>query len=233
MSTQTTGIQIVGELLPGFEEILSRDALTFIEQLEKKFGTRRKELLMKRQQKQTEIDQGKLPSFLPETEYIRKGEWKIWPLPKDLQDRRVEITGPTDRKMIINALNSGAKVFMADCEDATSPTWQNIIEGQLNLRDAVMRTISFQDPTGKEYKLKDETAVLLVRPRGLHLEEKYMLLDGNPISGSFLDFGLYFYHNARQLITQGSGPYFYLPKIESHLEARLWNDVFTFSESLP
>ena len=231
MSTQTTGIQIVGELLPGFEEILSRDALTFIEQLEKKFGTRRKELLMKRQQKQTEIDQGKLPSFLPETEYIRKGEWKIWPLPKDLQDRRVEITGPTDRKMIINALNSGAKVFMADCEDATSPTWQNMIEGQLNLRDAVMRTISFQDPTGKEYKLKDETAVLLVRPRGLHLEEKYMILDGNPISGSFLDFGLYFYHNARQLITGGSGPYFYLPKIESHLEARLWNDVFTFSES--
>ena len=231
MSTQTTGIQIVGELLPGYEEILSRDALTFIEQLEKKFGTRRKELLMKRQQKQTEIDQGKLPSFLPETEYIRKGEWKIWPLPKDLQDRRVEITGPTDRKMIINALNSGAKVFMADCEDATSPTWQNMIEGQLNLRDAVMRTISFQDPNGKEYKLKDETAVLLVRPRGLHLEEKYMLLDGNPISGSFLDFGLYFYHNARQLITRGSGPYFYLPKIESHLEARLWNDVFTFSES--
>ena len=230
MSTQTTGIQIVGELLPGFEEILSRDALTFIEQLEKKFGTRRKELLVKRQQKQTEIDQGKLPSFLPETEYIRKGEWKIWPLPKDLQDRRVEITGPTDRKMIINALNSGAKIFMADCEDATSPTWKNMIEGQLNLRDAVMRTISFQDPTGKEYKLKDETAVLLVRPRGLHLEEKYMLLDGNPISGSFLDFGLYFYHNARQLIAQGSGPYFYLPKIESHLEARLWNEVFTFSE---
>ena len=230
MSTQTTGIQIVGELLPGFEEILSRDALTFIEQLEKNFGTRRKELLMKRQQKQTEIDQGKLPTFLPETEYIRKGEWKIWPLPKGLQDRRVEITGPTDRKMIINALNSGAKIFMADCEDATSPTWKNMIEGQLNLRDAVLRTISFQDPTGKEYKLKDEIAVLLVRPRGLHLEEKYMLLDGNPISGSFLDFGLYFYHNARQLITQGSGPYFYLPKIESHLEARLWNDIFTFSE---
>ena len=230
MSTQTTGIQIVGELLPGFEKILSRDALTFIEQLEKKFGTRRKELLAKRQQRQAEIDQGKLPSFLPETEYIRKGEWKIWPLPKDLQDRRVEITGPTDRKMIINALNSGAKVFMADCEDATSPTWKNMIEGQLNLRDAVKRTISFQDSTGKEYKLKDETAVLLVRPRGLHLEEKYMLLDGDPISGSFLDFGLYFYHNARQLITQGSGPYFYLPKIESHLEARLWNEVFTFSE---
>jgi len=230
MSTQTTGIQIVGELLPGYEKILSPEALSFIEQLEKKFGTRRKALLAKRQIKQAEMDQGQLPSFLPETEYIRKGNWSIWPLPKDLQDRRVEITGPTDRKMIINALNSGAKVFMADCEDATSPTWKNIIEGQLNLRDAVMRRISYQDPNGKEYKLKDETAVLFVRPRGLHLEEKYILLDGDSISASFLDFGLYFFHNAHQLVAQGSGPYYYLPKIESHLEARLWNEVFTFSE---
>lgn len=230
MSTQTTGIQIIGELLPDYEKILSPEALSFIEQLEKKFGTRRKELLAKRQIKQKEIDQGQLPTFLPETERIRKEDWTIWPLPKDIQDRRVEITGPTDRKMIINALNSGAKVFMADCEDATSPTWNNIIEGQLNLRDAVNRTISFKNPDGKEYKLKDETAVLFVRPRGLHLEEKYILLDGRPISAGLLDFGLYFFHNTRQLLAQGTGPYFYLPKIENHLEARLWNEAFTFSQ---
>lgn len=230
MSTQTTGIQIVGEILPGFDRILSPQALTFIEKLEKKFGSRRKELLERRQIKQKELDQGNLPSFLPETEHIRKGDWKIWSLPKDLQDRRVEITGPTERKMIINALNSGAKVFMADCEDATSPTWKNIIEGQMNLKDAVNRTISYENPDGKVYRLKEKTAVLLVRPRGFHLEEKNILLDGNPISGGLLDFGLYFFHNSKQLIEQGTGPYFYLPKIENHLEARLWNDVFLFSE---
>lgn len=231
LSTQTTGIQIVGEILPGFEKILSPEALVFIEKLEKRFGTRRRELLVQRQLKQREIDQGKLPDFLPETENIRKENWKIWPLPKDLQDRRVEITGPTERKMIINALNSGAKVFMADCEDATSPTWKNIIEGQMNLKDAVNRTISFQNPDGKVYKLKEKTAVLLVRPRGFHLEEKNVLLDGKPISAGLLDFGLYFFHNTRQLLEQETGPYFYLPKIENHLEARLWNDVFLFSEN--
>ncbi|WP_394235732.1 malate synthase A [Niallia oryzisoli] len=230
MSTQKVGIQIVGKLLPGYETILSPDALSFIEQLEERFGKRRKELLKQRQVRQKEIDQGKLPDFLPETAHIRNGDWTIRPLPKDLQDRRVEITGPTDRKMIINALNSGAKVFMADCEDATAPTWRNMIEGQINLRDAVRRTISFHNPAGKEYKLKEQTAVLLVRPRGFHLEEKNILLDGQPISGSLLDFGLYFFHNAKQLIERGTGPYFYLPKLESHHEARLWNDVFVFAQ---
>jgi malate synthase len=230
MSTQTTGIQIVGALKPGYEEILTPKALKFIEELETTFVSRKKELLEMRGKRQEEIDIGKMPAFLSETGEIRNSDWTIWPLPKDLQDRRVEITGPTDRKMIINALNSGAKVFMADCEDATSPTWESVIEGQINLRDAVNRTISFKNPGGKEYRLNDETAVLLVRPRGLHLEEKNLVLDGNRISGSFVDFGLYFFHNVNQLLKRGTGPYFYLPKLESHLEARLWNDVFKFSE---
>lgn len=230
MSTQTTGIQIVGTLKPGYEEILTPKALKFLEEIETRFGARRKELLEMRQKRQQEIDNGKLPTFLPETEEIRKSDWTIAPLPEDLQDRRVEITGPTDRKMIINALNSGAKVFMADCEDATSPTWESIIEGQINLRDAVNRTISFKNPDGKEYRLNDETAVLLVRPRGLHLEEKNLILNGKRISGSFVDFGLYFFHNVNQLLQRGTGPYFYLPKLESHLEARLWNDVFNFAQ---
>jgi malate synthase len=230
MSTQTTGIEIVGSMKPGYEEILTTEALNFIEELERKFGPRRKELLQLRQKRQEEINKGKLPNFLPETEHIRNGDWTIAPLPDDLRDRRVEITGPTDRKMIINALNSGAKVFMADCEDATSPTWENMVEGQINLRDAVNRTISFENPNGKKYELKEETAVLLVRPRGLHLEEKHLLLDGQPISGSFFDFGMYFFHNAKNLIARGTGPYFYLPKLESHLEARLWNDVFVYSQ---
>ncbi|UQD50914.1 malate synthase A [Bacillus methanolicus] len=230
MSTQTTGIEIVGSIKPGYEEILTAEALNFIEELERKFGPRRKELLQLRQKMQEEINQGKLPDFLPETEHIRNGDWTISPLPDDLRDRRVEITGPTDRKMIINALNSGAKIFMADCEDATSPTWENIVEGQINLRDAVNRTISFENPNGKKYVLNEKTAVLLVRPRGLHLEEKHLLLDGKPISGSFFDFGMYFFHNAKNLIARGTGPYFYLPKLESHLEARLWNDVFVYSQ---
>ncbi|EIJ79802.1 malate synthase [Bacillus methanolicus PB1] len=230
MSTQTTGIEIVGSIKPGYEEILTTEAVNFIEELERKFGPRRKELLQLRQIRQEEINQGKLPDFLPETEYIRNGDWTIAQLPDDLRDRRVEITGPTDRKMIINALNSGAKVFMADCEDATSPTWENIVEGQINLRDAVNRTISFENPNGKKYVLNEKTAVLLVRPRGLHLEEKHLLLDGKPISGSFFDFGMYFFHNAKNLIARGTGPYFYLPKLESHLEARLWNDVFVYSQ---
>ena len=230
MTIRTTGIQIVGEMKKGYDEILTPKALKFVEELDKRFGTRRKALLTARRKRQEEIDAGKLPTFLPETEHIRNGDWTIGPLPDDLQDRRVEITGPTDRKMIINALNSGAKVFMADCEDATSPTWESIIEGQLNLRDAVTRTISFQNPDGKEYKLNKEIAVLFVRPRGLHLEEKHILLNGNPISGSFLDFGLYLFHNVNELRKRGTGPYFYIPKLESHLEARLWNDVFKFSQ---
>lgn len=192
MSTQTTGIEVVGALKAQYEEILTPEALNFIEELEKKFGERRVELLQYRQKRQEEIDNGKMPDFLSETKNIRNGDWTVAPLPNDLQDRRVEITGPTDRKMVINALNSGAKLFMADFEDATSPTWENAIEGQINLRDAVNRTISFENPNGKKYVLNEETAVLIPRPRGLHLEEKHVLLDGKPISGSFFDFGMYF-----------------------------------------
>ncbi|CAH2717249.1 Malate synthase A [Neobacillus rhizosphaerae] len=230
MSTQTTGIEVVGALKAQYEEILTPEALNFIEELEQNFGARRVELLQSRQKRQKEINQGKLPDFLPETKQIRNGDWTIAPLPQDLQDRRVEITGPTDRKMVINALNSGAKVFMADFEDATSPTWENIIEGQINLRDAVNRTVSFENPNGKKYVLNEETAVLFVRARGLHLEEKHVLLNGKPISGGFFDFGMYFFHNVKNLLARGSGPYFYLPKLESHLEARLWNDVFVYAQ---
>lgn len=230
MSTQTTGIEVVGVVKAQYDEILTPEALNFIEELERRFGERRVELLQYRQKRQEEINNGKLPDFLPETRNIRNGDWSIAPLPQDLQDRRVEITGPTDRKMVINALNSGAKVFMADFEDATSPTWENIVEGQINLRDAVNRTISFENPNGKKYELNEVTAVLLVRPRGLHLEEKHVLLDGKPISGSFFDFGMYFIHNVKNLLARETGPYFYLPKLESHLEARLWNDVFVFAQ---
>ena len=230
MSTQTTGIEVVGALKAQYDEILTPGALNLIEELERKFGHRRIELLQYRDKRQEEMNKGKLPDFLPETKHIRNSDWTVAPLPKDLQDRRVEITGPTDRKMVINALNSGAKLFMADFEDATSPTWESIIEGQINLRDAINRTISFENPNGKTYELKKETAVLIVRPRGLHLEEKHVLLDGKPISGSFFDFGIYFFHNIKTLLANGSGPYFYLPKLESHLEARLWNDVFVYTQ---
>lgn len=231
MTTQTSGIQIRGRMTEQFEKILTPDALAFIEKLERNFGERRRQLLVKREERQQEIDHGKMPDFLPETAHIRSGDWTVAPIPQDLQDRRVEITGPVDRKMVINALNCGAKAFMADFEDATSPTWENVIEGQINLRDAVNRTITFQNPNGKTYKLNEEIATLIVRPRGWHLEEKHIYLDGLRISGSLLDFGLYFYHNAENLVQNGSGPYFYLPKMESHLEARLWNDVFVFSQN--
>lgn len=229
MGTQIVGLEVKGTLNERYEQILTPDALQFIEQLERRFGPERRQLLLKREKRQKEIDQGQLPDFLEETASIREGDWKINPLPKDLQDRRVEITGPVDRKMIINALNSGAKAFMACLEDATTPTWENVMEGQINLRDAVLRTISFE-ANGKVYELNDKTATLIVRPRGLHLEEKHVYVDGKPISGGFFDFGLYFYHNAQQLIQNGSGPYFYLPKLESHLEVRLWNDVFLFAQ---
>lgn len=215
---------------PFYAEILTEEALQFVEKLERRFGNRRLELLQNRIQRQKELNNGVLPQFLTETKGIRNSDWKIAALPMDLLDRRVEITGPTERKMVINALNSGAKVFMADCEDATSPTWENVVEGQINLRDAVNRTISFENLNGKRYELKEEIAVLMVRPRGLHLDEKHLLLEGRPISGSFLDFGMYFFHNAKTLIANGSGPYFYLPKLESHLEARIWNDVFVFAQ---
>ena len=202
-------------------EILTTEALAFVEKLCRQFEpTRQKNFLAKRVERQKEIDGGALPDFPAATKAIRDDKsWRVASIPADLQDRRTEITGPVDRKMVINALNSGAKVFMADFEDATSPTWKNLIEGQANLRDAVRRTISFSNPDGKQYKLNEKTATLLVRPRGWHLPEKHVLVDGQPISGSLFDFGLYFFHNATELLKRGSGPYFYLPKIESHLRS--------------
>src|SRR5579883_2406973 len=228
--TSPKSVKITGEITPEFAEILTPEAMDFVATLIRAFSDRREELLQRRAQRQAEIDAGKLPDFLPETTHIRNSDWTIAPIPPDLQDRRVEITGPVERKMIINALNSGASVFMADFEDANSPTWQNNVEGQINVRDAVDRTISFDSPEGKQYRLNDTVATLLVRPRGWHLVEKHMRVDGKPISGSLFDFGLYFFHNAKNLLARGSGPYFYLPKMESHLEARLWNDVFLFSQ---
>lgn len=225
------GVEIKGVLAPGYEEILTPEAIQFIVKLQRNFNNRRKELLEKRQQRQAEIDGGKMPGFLPETKEIRESEWTVAPVPADIQDRRVEITGPVDRKMIINALNSGAKVFMADFEDSNSPSWTNNLDGQINLRDANLRTITFENPAnGKKYALKDEVAVLFVRPRGWHLVEKGMYVDSEPMSGSLFDFGLYFYHNVKTLLANGSGPYFYLPKMESHLEARLWNDAFVMAQ---
>ncbi|GLV58873.1 malate synthase [Dictyobacter sp. S3.2.2.5] len=220
------GVEVRAAVTPEFAEILTPEALQFIAQLTRSVSGRRRELLERRVQRQKDIDAGQLPHFLPETEHIRNGDWTISPLPSDLQDRRVEITGPVERKMVINALNSGAKVFMADFEDAHSPTWEATIQGQINVRDAIRRTITFSSPEGKQYKLNDQTAVLLVRPRGWHLDEKHVYVDGQPVPGGIFDFGLYFFHNVRQLLENGTGPYFYLPKLESHLEARLWNDVF-------
>src|SRR5580698_1707267 len=226
------GVEIHATLADRYNDILTPEALGFAATLQREFNGRRKELLAARETRQLRLDAGARPDFLAETAHIRNSEWTVAPLPADLLDRRVEITGPVDRKMIINALNSGAKVFMADFEDSTTPTWDNVLEGQLNLRDAVRRTITFEDPTTKKsYKLIDQPAVLFVRARGWHLEERHMLVDGEPMSGSLFDFGLYAFHNAKELLARGSGPYFYLPKIESHLEARLWNDVFVKAES--
>ncbi|ALC86986.1 malate synthase [Bacillus sp. FJAT-22090] len=226
----TKKVEIIGKEVDGIQEILTPEALDFVASLHQLFDERRKELLEARQVRQEKLNNGGTLDFLPETKEIRKGEWTIAPLPQDLQDRRVEITGPVNRKMVINALNSGAKTFMACFEDATSPTWENMIEGQLNMRDAVRKTISYSQDNGKVYSLKEEVAVLLVRPRGLHLLEKNVLIDGKPISGSFFDFGLYFFHNAKELIARGTGPYFYIPKLESHLEARLWNEIFVYAQ---
>src|SRR5712692_3128026 len=214
---------------PAFAEILTPEALDFIAKLHRKFESRRQELLARRAARQQEFDAGKLPDFLPETRSIRETDWQIAPQPQDLLDRRVEITGPTDRKMVINALNCGASTFMADFEDANCPTWHNMIDGQVNLRDAVRRTISFEQ-NGKRYRLNEKTAVLIPRPRGWHLDEKHVRVDGKPVPGSLFDFALFFFHNAKELMARGAGPYFYLPKLESHLEARLWNDVFVFSQ---
>jgi malate synthase len=224
-------VVIKGPIGPRFSEILTKDALAFVAELHAKFDGRRRELLNLRQQRQASFDAGTLPDFLPETKKVRESDWKIASLPKDLHDRRVEITGPVDRKMVINALNSGAEVYMADFEDACSPFWENMIEGQINLKDRWLGTIDFTDPkTGKAYKLSDKPATLVVRPRGWHLDEDHAQVNGRPVSGSLFDFGLYFFHNAKKAIAKGSGPYFYLAKIESHLEARLWNDVFVFAQ---
>jgi malate synthase len=226
------GIKIAAPVTPEFAEILSSDALEFLANLQRKFGARRKELLAARVARQAKLDAGEKPDFLPETRQIREGKWRCAPIPADLQDRRVEITGPVDRKMIINALNSGAYVFMADFEDSSTPLWRNLIEGQINLRDAIRRTISFTDEkTGKSYKLNEKTAVLFVRARGWHMVEQHILVDDEPMSASIFDFGLYFFHNAKELLARGSGPYFYLPKMESHLEARLWNEIFVEAQS--
>jgi malate synthase len=219
------GIDIRGGEVPGSDEVLTPEAANFVAMLEREFGARRRELLAKRQERKTRLDAGELPDFLPETREIRESDWTVAPIPQDLLDRRVEITGPVDRKMIINALNSGASVFMADFEDANAPTWANNIDGQFNLRDAVRRTITFS-AGAKEYRLNEKTATLLVRPRGWHLVEEHFHVDGQAVSASIFDFAIYFFHNAKELILRGSGPYFYLPKMESHLEARLWNDVF-------
>jgi malate synthase len=225
------GIMIDAPLKPGYEQILSRPALDFLAGLQRKFGARVDELLARRQDVQARLDRGEKPDFLAETAKVRAGDWTVAPVPSDIQDRRVEITGPVDRKMVINALNSGASVFMADFEDANTPTWSNQIEGQINLRDAIRREIAFTDPnSGKNYQLADKTAVLFVRPRGWHLPEKHVLVDGAPMSGALFDFGLYLFHNAKELLAHGTGPYFYLPKMESHLEARLWNDVFVHAQ---
>ncbi len=224
------GIEIQGAVDSELAAFLSPEAVAFVAGLHRRFNPRRQELLRAREERQDAIDTGASLDFLPETRTIRDANWQVAPAPSDLLDRRVEITGPCDRKMVINALNSGAKVFMADLEDASSPTWSNVVDGQRNLYDAVRRTISFQNPDGREYSLNVETATLLVRPRGWHLDERHMTVDGESVSGSLFDFGLYFFHNAQELINRGSGPYFYLPKLQSHREARLWNDVFTYAQ---
>jgi len=224
------GIEITAPGTPESTQVLTPDAVAFAARLQRAFGPRRIELLARRVARQVKFDAGELPDFLPETASVRAGEWKCDTVPADIQDRRVEITGPVDRKMIINALNSGASVFMADFEDANTPRWENNIQGQLNLRDAIRRRIDYVSPEGKPYRLNDRTATLFVRPRGWHLPEKHMLVDGEPISGGIFDFALYAFHNAKELTARGSGPYFYLPKLESHLEARLWNDIFVMAQ---
>jgi malate synthase len=225
-----TGLDVRAPLTPEFDEVLAPAALAFVARLQRAFNPRRRELLRRRAERQAAIAAGQLPDFLAETRPIRDGGWRIAPLPADLQKRHVEITGPTDCKLLINALNSGADVFMADFEDANSPTWANMIQGQLNLSAAIDRTLTLATPE-KTYRLNESVAVLLVRPRGWHLVEKHVWVDGEPVSGSLFDFGLYFFHNARRLLAQGSGPYFYLPKLESHLEARLWNEVFNLAQA--
>ena len=223
-------MRLSGGMEPGFEPVLTADALEFVTELHRRFAGTRRELLAARAARRERLAAGGMLDFLPETREVREGDWRVAPAPRDLQQRWVEITGPPDRKMTINALNSGADGFMADFEDATSPTWHNVIDGQTNLRDAIDRTIDYDGSDGRHYELVDSPATLLVRPRGWHLPERHLLIDSEPASGSLVDFGLYFFHCARRLIERGSGPYFYLPKLESHREARLWNDVFCFAQ---
>ena len=223
------GVAISGPISKEFAQILSPEALDFVAKLHRKFESRRQELLARRAERQRQFDAGAKPDFLAETKSIRESDWQVAEQPKDMLDRRVEITGPTDRKMVINALNCSASTFMADFEDANCPTWNNMVDGQINLRDAVRRTITFEQ-SGKQYKLNDSTAVLIPRPRGWHLDEKHVTVDGRPVAGGVFDFALFFFHNAKELLKRGSGPYFYLPKMESHLEARLWNDIFVFAQ---
>jgi malate synthase len=235
------GLELTGPVTPEYAQILTPEALGFVAKLHRQFEGRRQELLARRRLRQQEFDAGRLPDFLPETRSIRESEWKIADQPPDLLDRRVEITGPTDRKMVINALNSGASTFMADFEDANCPTWANLLDGQINLRDAVRRTITFEQAgtagegkgspaSVRTYRLNDRVAVLIPRPRGWHLDEKHVKIDGKAVAGGIFDFALLFFHNARELLARGSGPYFYLPKLESHLEARLWNDIFNAAQ---
>jgi len=224
------GVEVLGPPEAGFDQILTDQALAFVAGLQREFGARRVELLEARAERQTRLDEGERPDFLEATRHVRDADWRVAPAPADLRDRRVEITGPTDRKMVINALNSGARCFMADFEDANAPTWSNMVEGQINLADAVRRTVEMTGPDGREYRLADETATLLVRPRGWHLPERHLTVDDRPVSASLFDFGLAFFHNAREQLERGTGPYVYLPKLESHLEARLWDDVFVWSQ---
>lgn len=223
------GVEVLAPVEGRAREVLTPEALGFVALLHRGFDRRRRELLERRRERQRELDRGVLPTFLPETRGVREGDWRVPPAPADLADRRVEITGPVDRKMMINALNSGARVFMADFEDANSPTWANCVQGQVNLVDAVRRTISLETPE-RRYALAERTATLLVRPRGWHLPEKHVRIDGETVSASLFDFGIWFFHNARELLDRGTGPYLYLPKLESHEEAALWHDVFALAE---
>ncbi len=225
------GIQIPAEQPNLYDRILTPPAVAFVAHLHRKYEERRRACMKRRAERQAKLDRGETFGFLPETRSIRESQWTVGPIPKDLQDRRVEITGPTDRKMVINALNSGASTFMADFEDSITPTWDNIIQGQINLRQAIDRSIGFKNGDGKVYELNETTATLMVRPRGWHLLEEHILVDGDPVAGALFDFGLFFFHNAEKLVAQGTGPYFYLPKIECHLEARLWDHVFNEAET--
>ncbi len=225
------GVQVNAPIHPRFDEILTHDALALVAKLHRAFEPRRQELLKKRVERQARIDAGEMPDFLPETRHIREGDWKIAPLPKALERRRTEITGPVERKMIINAYNSGADSYMTDFEDSNSPNWYNQIQGQVNLFDAIRRKLSFVNEVGKEYKLNDTIATLQIRPRGWHLDEKHVLVDGQRVSGGIFDFGLVFFHNAKEQIARSAGPFYYLPKMESHLEARLWNDIFVMAQN--